>query len=135
MEAFKFMDTLGGVDVLVNNAGIGGSSGLLDYNQPLTAVSKIIDVNLTAVISCTQQAFKSMNNRDAYGYIVNINSILGHKIPRLKKMHYSSYPATKFAITALSETVQQELANMKNGKVRVTVRFNSQKKNETLQRC
>ncbi|CAO1398823.1 unnamed protein product [Diamesa tonsa] len=120
MTAFKFVDTLGGVDVLVNSAGIGGSSGLLDYNKPLTDVSKIIDVNLTGVISCTQQAFKSMNTRDAYGYIVNINSILGHKIPKLKKMHYSSYPATKFAITALTETVQQELANMKNGKVRVT---------------
>lgn len=113
---------LGGVDVLVNNAGILKNIDLLDEREnALEELQKIIDVNVTGVLRCTRAAFKSMTLHGDYGYIVNINSILGHKVEYLGDLKHSMYTPTKHALTAITEVLRQELFRMKNVKVRVSV--------------
>lgn len=122
--AFKWVnDHLGGCDILVNNAGITTKIGLLDYDKSMTELSKVIEVNFTGVVRCTRHAFKSMVKRNDYGYIININSVVGHEIPGFDgEFKLSIYPGTKHAITAYTHILRQELNQMKNQKVRATVR-------------
>ncbi|KAJ3651589.1 hypothetical protein Zmor_017619 [Zophobas morio] len=58
-----------------------------------------------------------MRKHDIKGHIIHINSIGGHKVSPVPKVNV--YPATKFAITALTETLRQEL-NALGSKIRVT---------------
>lgn len=121
--AFKWVDdNLGGCDILVNNAGITTKIGLLDYEKSMNELSKVIEVNFTGVVRCTRQAFKSMVQRNDYGYIININSVVGHEIPGFDgEFKLSIYPGTKHAITAYTHILRQELNQMKNLKIRATV--------------
>lgn len=61
-----------------------------------------------------------MEARDSYGYIVNINSVVGHFVPEQRFLPTGVYCPTKYAITATSEIMRKELVRMKNHKVRVT---------------
>lgn len=54
------------------------------------------------------------------GHIININSILGHNVVNFTPPCLNLYPATKFAITALSESLIQEIRHFKE-KIKVTV--------------
>lgn len=119
--AFKWVeDTLGGVDVLVNNAGMLKSIGILEHNKPMSELAMNVDLNFTAVVRCSRLAFKSMEARNVYGYIINMNSVYGHYIAPISLMQIGVYAATKHAITATSETMRRELIKMRNSKVRVT---------------
>lgn len=84
-------------------------------------LKKVIDVNILAVCICTQEAIKSMDKYNIDGHVVHINSILGHQVLSLPKaLPANVYPATKFAITALTESLRQELVN-RDSKIKVTV--------------
>lgn len=50
-----------------------------------------------------------MKENDINGHIVHINSIAGHYVPQLPKPVLNVYPASKFAVTALTETLIHEL--------------------------
>lgn len=113
---------LGGVDVLVNNAGILKNIDILDEQEnALTELQKIIDVNITGVLRCTRAAYASIKLHGDYGYIININSILGHKVEYFGDLKHSMYTPSKHALTAITEVLRQELFRMKNVKVRVSV--------------
>jgi NADP+-dependent farnesol dehydrogenase len=120
--AFKWVeDNLGGVDILINNAGIIRDNGILQYAKPFAEVSQVIDVNFTAVVRCARLAFRSMEARGKHGYIVNINSIHGHSVaPFDNSVQIGIYPATKYAVTATTEVMRRELVNMNNKKIRIT---------------
>lgn len=119
--AFKWVENqFGGVDVLVNNAGTMKGFGILDHSKPMSELTFNVDLNFTGLIRCSRLAFKSMETRGAYGYIININSIFGHAIPLDGTFQVGVYPGTKFAITASTEVMRLELNLMKNRKVRVT---------------
>lgn len=120
--AFSWVEEkFGGVDILVNNAGLFRDIGLLDYEQPMSELSLLVDVNFKAVVRCARLAFKSMEARDVYGYIININSVYGHSLPIMPQdMQVGIYPSTKYAITAATDVMRQELIRLKNRKVRVT---------------
>lgn len=80
-QAFKWTtDNLGGVDVLVNNAGIARNFNLIDEDNTAT-VKEIVDTNVMAVVLCTRDAFQSMKQRNVDGHIFVINSIAGHTVP------------------------------------------------------
>ncbi|MER8441102.1 SDR family oxidoreductase [Mesorhizobium sp. M1312] len=64
---------IGTLDVLVNNAGIGGSKSLADSDDAL--LLRLIDVNLRAVISLTREVVPRM--RQPGGRIINVSSIFG----------------------------------------------------------
>lgn len=114
-------NNLGGVDILVNNAGIIRTMNLLDQNNT-EDLRATIDTNILAVVLCTREAFHSMRNRAVDGHIVHINSCAGHSIPYFVGMYpsFNIYPSTKFAVTAMTEVLRQELQSFKT-KIKVTV--------------
>lgn len=121
-SAFQWVEkNLGGVDILVNNAGILRNVGVLDHQKAMSELALVIDINFTAVVRCSRLAFKSIEARDSYGYIININSIHGHSIAQFdNNVQLGVYPGTKYAITATTEVIRRELVNRKNKKIRVT---------------
>lgn len=121
-ESFHWVEeTFGGVDILINNAGTLKSIGILEHAKPMSELAFNIELNFTATVRCTRLAFKSMEKRDSYGYIVNINSIYGQGLPICPEgMQVGVYPGTKHAITATTEMIRHELIRLKNNKVRIT---------------
>ena len=92
----------GGLDVLVNNAGIA-TGGRIDVAD-LTEWQRAIDVNLLgAVRGCRE--FVPMFKAQNAGTIVNVASLAGLVHPPAM----SSYTATKAGVVALSETLRHEL--------------------------
>jgi NAD(P)-dependent dehydrogenase (short-subunit alcohol dehydrogenase family) len=93
-------DRFGRLDVVFNNAGMGAPGVLLEeltYEQ----WQGVVDVNLTGVFLCTQQAFKVMKAQDPMGgRIINNGSISAH-VPRPNS---SPYTATKHAVTGLTRS-------------------------------
>lgn len=113
---------LGGVDILINNAGIIQSMSFLDEDN-LDKMKNVIETNITAVVSCTKKAYKSMSDRDVPGYIINISSIAGHEVPAVPsgmKPLLNIYPSTKYALAALVQVLRHELNYFKKNKIRVS---------------
>jgi NAD(P)-dependent dehydrogenase (short-subunit alcohol dehydrogenase family) len=94
----------GGVDVVMNNAGVAGAGAIEDV--PLSDWEWIIDINLLGVVrGC--RVFTPMLKRQGRGHIVNVASMAGLlDVPMM-----SSYNATKAAVVSLSETLHNELAD------------------------
>ncbi|XP_050075437.1 farnesol dehydrogenase-like [Anopheles maculipalpis] len=112
----RIQDTHGGVDVLVNNAGILRTNNLLDLGTTAD-LRAVLDTNVTGLVLCSQWAYKSMVERNVAGHIVHINSIAGHTVPNYPKMNI--YPGTKHAVTALTEVMRNELREA-GTKIKVT---------------
>jgi NAD(P)-dependent dehydrogenase (short-subunit alcohol dehydrogenase family) len=101
----ELADSLGDLDVLVNNAGTGDPTGdflELSYEE----WCKVIDTNLTGAFLCAQRAASRMAARDAGGRIVNITSVHEH-IPRTGA---SAYSASKGGLGLLTKVMAMELA-------------------------
>jgi len=94
----------GGLDVLVNNAGVAGA-GRLDQST-LDEWRRITEINLFGVFQ-GMQAFIPMFKRQRAGHIVNIASLAGLVHPG----GLAPYNAVKAAVVALSETASHELAH------------------------
>ena len=92
----------GGLDVLVNNAGVG-------VGAPISALAeeewhRLIDTNLTGIFHCCQAAIEPLKARGG-GWIVNVSSLAG-KNPFAGG---AAYCATKAGVDAFSEALMQEL--------------------------
>lgn len=112
----------GGVDILVNNAGIFPNASLLEDNVE-NLIADTLQTNVSALISCTRKAFKSMVDRDTEGYIVNISSIAGHAVipaPPGAKPFPGIYYGSKHAVTAVNRAIGQELVFYNKPKIRVS---------------
>lgn len=117
LSMFSAIKTLHkGVDVCINNAGLA-------HNEPLLSGRtegwrNMIDVNVIALSICTREAYKSMKERNVDdGHIININSMGGHRVVPSADKHF--YCATKYAVTALTEGIRQELREA-NSHIRAT---------------
>ncbi|XP_055911553.1 farnesol dehydrogenase-like [Eupeodes corollae] len=118
---FEFVNgEFGGVDVLVNNAGVVKTTELVQANNT-AEIKATLDTYILGVVLCTREAFNSMKARGIDGHVVIINSIAGHKTPNLgdEMPSFNIYPASKHAITSMVETYRQEF--MRHGtKIRIT---------------
>ncbi|XP_055533224.1 farnesol dehydrogenase-like [Wyeomyia smithii] len=107
LQAFEFVEKkFGGVDILVNNAGTYEKVNLLETGNT-DALRRSLDVNVLGLAICSREAFQSMKKRAVNGHIIHINSIEGHKVPFYPGANL--YPASKHAVTALTETMRIQL--------------------------
>ena len=120
-ETFHWIEqTFGTIHVLINNAAVVSSGKILDQGDDATEkLNSIINTNFTGLVHCTREAFRLMEKSGDYGMIININSVLGHVIP-FSTARLNLYPPTKYALTAVSEVLRQELIAQNNGKIRVS---------------
>jgi 3-oxoacyl-[acyl-carrier protein] reductase len=96
---FAFAEAeVGGVDVLVNNAGLGGTANVVDMTDEQWA--KVIDVTLTGTFRCTRAALRPMSPRGA-GVVVNNASVLGWRA-QAGQAHYAAAKAGVMALTRCS---------------------------------
>ncbi|KAL5284445.1 DHRS11.2 family protein [Megaselia abdita] len=104
IRAFRWVDEhLGGVHVLINNAGVLREGNMTDANNT-EYIRAVIDTNIMGVVYATREAFQTMKTKDVAGHIININSIAGHYVPIIPGFLMSIYPASKHAVTAMTET-------------------------------
>jgi len=115
MVLFKFVkEKFGKMHVMVNNAGLAHQAPLLSGDTK--DWKNMFEVNVLGLCICTKEACKLMENSKVEdGHIVMLNSLAGHNVfPQA--VFYSS---TKFAVTALTEGLRQEL-RAKKSRTRVT---------------
>jgi 3-oxoacyl-[acyl-carrier protein] reductase len=89
------LDHLGGIDVLVNNAGLGGTADLVDMTDEQWNV--VLDVTLTGTMRCTRAALRHMRE-NGRGVIVNNASVLGWRA-QAGQAHYAAAKAGVMALT------------------------------------
>lgn len=121
-DAFEWIEEkFGVVHILVNNAGVARSVNILDEKEKaLEKLNEVMDTNVRGLIQCSREAYRLMKKSEDFGYIININSIMGHTNPALG-LSFNVYPASKHAVTAITETIRQELIYSDDKKVRITV--------------
>ncbi len=88
-------DATGGIDVLVNNAGLGGQVDLVDMTDDQWL--KVLDVTLNGTFRCMRTALRLMTPRRA-GVIVNNASVLGWRA-QAGQAHYAAAKAGVMALT------------------------------------
>ncbi|AMX03021.1 SDR family oxidoreductase [Microbulbifer thermotolerans] len=108
----KIAEDFGGLQVLVNNAGIMRDGMLLKVKDgkvtdrmSLAQWQSVIDVNLTGVFLCGRAAAAIMAERGEGGVIVNISSL-----SRAGNMGQTNYSASKAGVAAMTVTWARELA-------------------------
>lgn len=89
------VERLGGIDVMINNAGLGGSSLLVDMTDEQW--STVLDVTLTGTFRCTRAVLRHMTERGS-GVIVNNASVLGWRA-QAEQAHYAAAKAGVMALT------------------------------------
>src|SRR6266404_4101328 len=93
---------LGGLDVLVNNAGIGTFETVAETSPE--DFRAVLETNLFGVFYCCHEAIPKMIGRGG-GYIINISSLAGaNPHPRM-----AAYNASKFGLNGFSEALMQEV--------------------------
>jgi len=100
----KTVAEFGGIDILINNAGLH----LTKYNLPFTTLARadvraLFDVNLMGVVNCSVSAFESMKSRGG-GNVINISSMAGN-------MASSPYGVSKMAVRGLTIAFAKEFAD------------------------
>lgn len=92
----------GGIDILINNAGVSMRALLKDSS--IEVIKKLMDINFFGAVYCTKHALTSLIERK--GTIVGISSIAGYRgLPGR-----SGYSASKFALQGWLEAIRTELS-------------------------
>jgi 3-oxoacyl-[acyl-carrier protein] reductase len=100
----RMFDAVGAFDVLVNNAGLGGTAELADMTDEQW--SKVLDVTLTGTMRCTREALRRLRLQGSGGAIVNNASVIGWRA-QAGQAHYAS---AKAGVMALTRTAAVEAA-------------------------
>jgi 3-oxoacyl-[acyl-carrier protein] reductase len=103
-EIDKVAAELGGLHILVNNAGIAKDGLLLRMKE--NDWDEVLSVNLKGVFNCTKAASKIMV-KQRYGRIINITSIVGE----MGNVGQTNYSASKAGIIGLTKSTAKELGS------------------------
>jgi 3-oxoacyl-[acyl-carrier protein] reductase len=99
---FATLANSGGVDILINNAGIGIFATVESMSPD--EFRAVLETNVLGVLYCCHEAIPLMKRRGG-GYIINISSLAGANAhPRL-----AAYNASKFGLNGFSEALMQEV--------------------------
>nr|CAI5850336.1 unnamed protein product [Callosobruchus analis] len=116
LEGFDWIrKNLGAVHILVNNAGVGNPSGILDGSVGNWV--NMLNVNVVGLCTATREAVKIMNEHNIDGHIIHINSMLGHFVLGIPGLEI--YTASKHAVTALGQAMRKEMGRS-NRRIKVT---------------
>ena len=99
-KIFKDVDQ---VDVLVNNAGVGGNA--VTEECPIDTYTEVFNINHNGSVRCIQAVLPRMRER-RQGAIVNVSSVVG----RITAIAQSPYYVSKWAVEGMSEGLAHELA-------------------------
>ena len=94
---------LGGLDILINNAGTNADN--LSLRMKVEEWKKVVDVNLTSTFLLSKYAIKKML-KNKFGRVVNITSVVGHT----GNLGQSNYAASKAGIIGMSKSLAIEYA-------------------------
>lgn len=100
----KAVEDLGGVDVMIANAGISPVGSVLDMS--VETWDRIMDVNLRGVMLCYKYAALQMIKQGRGGRILAASSLLGGR----GAINFSAYSASKFGVRGLTQSLALELA-------------------------
>ncbi len=89
-------DELGGVDIMVNNAGLGGTASVLDMADD--EWGRVLDITLTGTFRCVRAAANRMIAAGTRGVIVNNASVIGWRAQE-GQAHYAAAKAGVMALT------------------------------------
>jgi NAD(P)-dependent dehydrogenase (short-subunit alcohol dehydrogenase family) len=92
----------GGIDVLINNAGIDGPRQM-SWEADIDAWRKVVDINLVGAFLCAREALKRMIPAQS-GVIINTSSV--HEV--IAWSGHSAYTASKAGLSMMSKTLAQE---------------------------
>jgi 17beta-estradiol 17-dehydrogenase / 3beta-hydroxysteroid 3-dehydrogenase len=93
----------GGVDVLVNSAGLGRIAPLMSGDTE--ALREMLEVNVLGLAVATREAVQDMQRRQIAGHIIHISSMSAYRVQGDNGM----YGATKHAVRAMTEGLRLEL--------------------------
>jgi len=99
----QVLERAGRIDVLVNNAGVGGNGAVEE--TPIETYAQVMNVNLYGALRCLKAVLPGMRDRRS-GTIVNVTSVTG----RLAALAQAPYVASKWALEGASEELAQEVA-------------------------
>lgn len=94
----------GRVDVMINNAGLGGTASVLDMTDEQW--SRVLDITLTGTMRCTRAALRHMVERGGGGAVVNNASVLGWRA----QPGQAHYAAAKAGVMALTRCAAMDVA-------------------------
>jgi 3-oxoacyl-[acyl-carrier protein] reductase len=95
----RMFDTVGEFDVLINNAGLGGTAELTEMTDEQW--DAVVGVTLTGTMRCTREALRRLRDRGRGGAIVNNASVVGWRA-QAGQSHYAAAKAGVMALTRCS---------------------------------
>jgi 3-oxoacyl-[acyl-carrier protein] reductase len=95
----------GRIDVMINNAGLGGTASILDMTD--AQWSRVLDITLTGTFRCTRAALRQMVAQGHGGAVVNNASVLGWRAQE-GQAHYA---AAKAGVMALTRCAAMDVAS------------------------
>src|SRR6266850_1436769 len=99
----RIMAEFGKIDILINNAGIGGTTPILDLQE--AEWDRYMDLNLKGPVLCAKHVAAEMIKRKQ-GTIINVSSLFSKIVAR----YMSAYAATKTALVSFTRTLALEWA-------------------------
>ncbi|XP_048520622.1 farnesol dehydrogenase-like isoform X1 [Dendroctonus ponderosae] len=111
----QIISKLGPISVLINNAGLSRTGSLI--NGDPKSWKTVLETNVLGLCIATKQAIQNMIANQTLGHIIHINSVVGHTVMNIPG--FDMYGPSKYAVTALAETLRLEI-NREKLQIKIT---------------